>query len=60
MNNIRFSQIEDCMHRAKYFVLHYQFDDIIRNYVNSLVDLVKIANFRYGFQITPENIYYDL
>lgn len=57
---MRYSEIENCMQRAKFYVLNYQFDDIIRNYINSLTDLVKIANFKYGYQLTPEKIYYDL
>lgn len=48
------------MQRAKYYVLHYQFDEILRNYINSLTSLIRIANFKYGFSIAPELIYYDL
>jgi hypothetical protein len=57
---MRYSEIENCMQRTKYYALHYLFDDIVINYVNSITDLVRIANFKYGFQISPEKIYFDL
>jgi hypothetical protein len=57
---MRYTMIENCMQRAKYYVLHYLFDDVLRNYFHSLADLVKIANFKYNIMVSPENIYYDL
>ena len=59
LQNMRFSEIENCMQRTKYYILHYQFDDIVRTYVNSITDFVRIANFKYGVTIEPEKIYYD-
>jgi hypothetical protein len=53
LQNMRYTEIENCMQRAKYYVLHYQFDDILRNYVNTMTEFVKIANFKYGYTITP-------